>query len=181
VRFLLYVSRIIDKVNDSIGRIVASLTLAMVLVTVVIVVLRYGFSIGFIWMQESVRFMHGFVFLLCAAFTLLHNGHVRVDVFYLRMNAKRKAVVDIFGTVFFLIPVCAVILLYSWDYVLNSWREMEGSLEERGLHAVFILKTCIWIFAVSMILQGCSLIIRSCSVLLNYQGSQVTDNGPRTV
>ena len=181
MRFLLYVSRIIDKVNDSIGRIVASLTLAMVLVTVVIVVLRYGFSIGFIWMQESVRFMHGFVFLLCAAFTLLHNGHVRVDVFYLRMNAKRKAVVDIFGTVFFLIPVCAVILLYSWDYVLNSWREMEGSLEERGLHAVFILKTCIWIFAVSMILQGCSLIIRSCSVLLNYQGSQVTDNGPRTV
>ena len=179
MRFLLYVSRIIDKVNDSIGRIVASLTLAMVLVTVVIVVLRYGFSIGFIWMQESVRFMHGFVFLLCAAFTLLHNGHVRVDVFYLRMNAKRKAVVDIFGTVFFLIPVCAVILLYSWDYVLNSWRETEGSLEERGLHAVYILKTCIWIFAISMILQGCSLIIRSLTVLVNYQGSQATDHRSR--
>ena len=99
--FLLQIAGIIDRANDGLGRAVASLTLAMVLVTVVIVVLRYGFSIGFIWMQESVRFMHGFVFLLCAAFTLLHNGHVRVDVFYLKMNARRKAVVDIFGTIFF--------------------------------------------------------------------------------
>ena len=179
--FLLQIARIIDKANDGLGRAVASLTLAMVLVTVVIVVLRYGFSIGFIWMQESVRFMHGFVFLLCAAFTLLHNGHVRVDVFYLKMNARRKAVVDIFGTVFFLIPVCSVILIYSWDYVLNSWRETEGSLEERGLHAVYILKTCIWIFAVSMILQGCSLIIRSLTVLVNYQGWEATDHKSRTL
>ena len=179
--FLLQIAGIIDRANDGLGRAVASLTLAMVLVTVVIVVLRYGFSIGFIWMQESVRFMHGFVFLLCAAFTLLHNGHVRVDVFYLRMSARRKAVVDIFGTVFFLIPVCAVILIFSWDYVLNSWREMEGSLEERGLHAVYILKTCIWIFAVSMILQGCSLIIRSLTVLVNYQGWQATDHESRTL
>ena len=147
------------------GRCMATLTLAMVLVTVVIVVLRYGFSIGFIWMQESVRFMHGFVFLLCAAYTLLHNGHVRVDVFYLKMTPKKKAMVDIFGTVFFLIPVCSVIMIYSWDYILNSWREMEGSLEERGLHAVFLLKTCIWIFAISMILQGLSLIIRSLRVI----------------
>ena len=116
-------------------------------------------------MQESVRFMHGFVFLLCAAYTLLHNGHVRVDVFYLKMTPKKKAMVDIFGTVFFLIPVCSVIMIYSWDYILNSWREMEGSLEERGLHAVFLLKTCIWIFAISMILQGLSLIIRSLKVI----------------
>ena len=89
--------------------------------------------------------------------------------------------VDIFGTVFFLIPVCAVILIYSWDYVLNSWREMEGSLEERGLHAVYILKTCIWIFAVSMILQGCSLVIRSLTVLVNYRGWQATDHDSRTL
>ena len=180
MKFLLHVARIIDKFNDTLGRIVASLTVAMVLVTVVIVVLRYGFSIGFIWMQESVRFMHGFVFLLCAAFTLLHNGHVRVDVFYLKMTARRKAMVDIFGTVFFLIPVCAVILIYSWDYVLNSWREMEGSLEERGLHAVFILKTCIWVFAISMILQGRSLIIKSLNVLVGYPESKAISRAART-
>lgn len=165
MKFFLMIADVIDRSNDFMGRCMATLTLAMVLVTVVIVVLRYGFSIGFIWMQESVRFMHGFVFLLCAAYTLLHNGHVRVDVFYLKMTPKKKAMVDIFGTVFFLIPVCSVIMIYSWDYILNSWREMEGSLEERGLHAVFLLKTCIWIFAVSMILQGLSLIIRSLKVI----------------
>ena len=110
MKVILAIAGVIDWCNDLLGRLVASLTLAMVLVTVVIVVLRYGFSIGFIWMQESVRFMHGFVFLLCAAYTLLHNGHVRVDIFYLKMSPKKKAIVDIFGTIFFLIPVCSVIL-----------------------------------------------------------------------
>ena len=80
MKTLLKIAKRIDEINDVLGRWVSSLTLIMVLVTVVIVILRYGFSIGFIWMQESVRFMHGFVFLLCAAYTLLHNGHVRVDI-----------------------------------------------------------------------------------------------------
>ena len=181
MKILLTIADVIDRCNGLLGRVVASLTLAMVLVTVVIVVLRYGFSIGFIWMQESVRFMHGFVFLLCAAYTLLHNGHVRVDVFYLKMSRRKKAIVDIFGTIFFLIPVCSVILFFSWDYILNSWREMEGSLEERGLHAVFILKTCIWIFAISMILQGLSLVIRSLSVLVGSAESKPISQHTGTV
>ena len=178
MKFFLLIADLIDRSNDFMGRCMATLTLAMVLVTVVIVVLRYGFSIGFIWMQESVRFMHGFVFLLCAAYTLLHNGHVRVDVFYLKMSLKKKAMVDIFGTVFFLIPVCSVILIFSWDYILNSWREMEGSLEERGLHAVFILKTCIWIFAISMILQGLSLITRSLKVIMGESEIETRNQQP---
>ena len=167
MKVLLAIARWIDAVNDTLGRWMASLTLIMVLVQVIIVVLRYGFSEGFIWMQESVRFMHCFVFLLCAAYTLLHDGHVRVDIFYAKMSERGKARVDIVGTVLFLIPVCAAILFYSHDYVLNSWREMEGSLEERGLHAVYLLKTCIWIFAISMIAQGLSRIIHCTALLLN--------------
>ena len=97
MKTLLNIAKRIDEINDLLGRWVASLTLIMVLVTVVIVILRYGFSIGFIWMQESVRFMHGFVFLLCAAYTLLHNGHVRVDIFYAKMSERGKARVDIIG------------------------------------------------------------------------------------
>ncbi|SVD43292.1 uncharacterized protein METZ01_LOCUS396146, partial [marine metagenome] len=88
MKTLLTIATRIDQINDLLGRWISSLTLLMVLVTVVIVVLRYGFSIGFIWMQESVRFMHGFVFLLCAAYTLLHNGHVRVDIFYAKMSER---------------------------------------------------------------------------------------------
>ena len=154
--FPLAVARAIDAVNDRLGRATAWLTLVMVLVTVLIVVLRYGFQIGFIWMQESVRFMHAAVFLLCAAYTLLRDEHVRVDVFYLKMGARGRAAVDLAGTLLFLIPVCAAIVLYSGDYVLNSWAECEGSLEERGVHAVYLLKTCIWLFAATVILQGVS-------------------------
>ncbi len=166
MRQLLRVARAIDRINDMMGRAVAWLTLVMVLVTVVIVVLRYGFNEGYIWMQESVRFMHTFVFLLCASYTLLHNGHVRVDVFYSTMSERRKAMVDIFGSLVFLIPVCTVIIYYSWSYVLNSWAGLEGSLEERGLHAVYLLKTCIWIFAATMILQSLSRIIKGAAIIL---------------
>ena len=73
--------------------------------------------------------------------------------------------VDVFGGLLFLIPVCVIIVLFSGDYVLNSWTECEGSLEERGVHAVYLLKTCIWIFAVTMILQGVSRIIHAAAIL----------------
>jgi TRAP-type mannitol/chloroaromatic compound transport system permease small subunit len=171
---LIRIARAIDAFNDSVGRAVSWLTLVMVLVTVVIVVLRYGFDTGFIWMQESVRFMHSFVFLLCAAYTLLHNGHVRVDVLYSNMSERRKAMVDIFGSLVFLIPVCVIIILFSRNYVLNSWAEWEGSLEERGLHAVYLLKTCIWIFAATMIAQSLSRIIHGIAIIrgVEHEGSK---------
>jgi len=85
----------IDRLNDRIGRFVAWLTLVMVVVTVLIVVLRYGFEIGFIWMQESVRFMHAAVFLLCAGYTLLWNQHVRVDAVH--CSAARRHQLTIRG------------------------------------------------------------------------------------
>ncbi len=155
-----------NKFNIFIGRIFSYFTLTMVLVTFLIVILRYGFDIGFIWLQESVRFMYASVFLLCAAYTLGQDGHVRVDVFYLEMNKKNKAIVDFLGSVFFTIPVCMVILLFSIDYVLNSWSQLEGSLEERGLHAVYLLKTCIWAYAIMMIMQSLVIIFNSLNIIL---------------
>ena len=172
---LLRIARAIDAMNEHMGRLFAWLTLAMVLATVVIVVLRYGFDEGYIWMQESVRFMHAFVFLLCAGYTLLHNEHVRVDVLYLKMSERGKAMVDIFGTIAFLIPVCAVIVYFSWNYVLNSWAEGEGSLEERGLHAVYLLKTTIWVFSATMILQGLSRVIHALALLRGLEHEAVEE------
>jgi TRAP-type mannitol/chloroaromatic compound transport system permease small subunit len=169
VSALLGLARFIDNFNDRLGRAFSWLTLIMVLVTVVIVVLRYGFNIGFIWMQESVRFMHAFVFLLCAAYTYRHNEHVRVDIFYLKMSERGKAWIDLFGNLAFMIPVCSIIIWYSIDYVLNSWSEMEGSLEERGLHAVFLLKTCIWIFAGTMIAQALSRVIHCIATITGFE------------
>ena len=157
----MYLIRIINLINRVIGETISWLTLFMVLVTVLVVVLRYGFNIGFIWMQESVRFMYAAVFLLCAGYTLLKDKHVRVDVLYLNLSERSKAIVDLFGSVFLLLPVCFVIFYYSWSYVINSWQQMEGSIEERGLHLVFIMKTFIWLFAILVSMQSLATIINS--------------------
>ena len=161
----MFLIRIINLINRVIGETVSWLTLLMVLVTVLVVVLRYGFNIGFIWMQESVRFMYSAVFLLCAGYTLFKDKHVRVDVLYLSLSERKKAIVDLLGSIFLLLPVCFVIFYYSWSYVLNSWEQMEGSIEERGLHLVFLMKTFIWFFAILVSMQSIAIIINSVTIL----------------
>ena len=163
----MYIIRIINLINKLIGETVSWLTLFMVLITFLVVVLRYGFNIGFIWMQESVRFMYAAVFLLCAGYTLLKDKHVRVDVLYLNLSERSKAIVDLLGSMFLLLPVCFVIFYYSWSYVINSWQQMEGSIEERGLHLVFIMKTFIWLFAILVSMQSLATIINSFIILKN--------------
>ena len=163
----MFLIRIINLINRVIGETVSWLTLLMVLVTVLVVVLRYGFNIGFIWMQESVRFMYSAVFLLCAGYTLFKDKHVRVDVLYLSLSERKKAIVDLIGSIFLLLPVCFVIFYYSWSYVLNSWQQLEGSIEERGLHLVFLMKTFIWLFAILVSMQSIATIINSLIILKN--------------
>ena len=163
----MFLIKIINLINRVIGETVSWLTLLMVLVTVLVVVLRYGFNIGFIWMQESVRFMYSAVFLLCAGYTLFKDKHVRVDVLYLSLSERKKAIVDLLGSIFLLLPVCFVIFYYSWSYVLNSWQQLEGSIEERGLHLVFLMKTFIWLFAILVSMQSLATIINSLIILKN--------------
>ena len=105
-------------------------------------------------MQELVRYLYAAVFMLCAAYTLAKDEHVRVDIFYSKLEDKYKIIINIIGSLLFLIPVCLCILYYSFTYVINSWVQLEGSLEERGLHAVYLLKTLIWAFAVMLVLQS---------------------------
>ena len=153
------VSNIIDSINIKIGKLFSWLLLVMVLLTCLIVILRYLFNIGFIWMQELVRFFYAAVFLLCAAYTLAEDGHVRVDIFYSKLSIKNKYKINLLGSLIFLMPVCLITFYYSFSYVINSWTQLEGSLEERGLHAVFIMKTFIWIFSFMLFAQGISTIL----------------------
>ena len=152
------ISTFINNLNLKIGELFSWLLLCMVLLTCLIVILRYLFNIGFIWMQELVRFFYAAVFMLCAAYTLVENAHVRVDIFYSKMSEKNKNLVNILGSIFFLIPVCFITFFYSFSYVINSWMHLEGSLEERGLHAVFIMKTFIWLFSFMLFAQALSII-----------------------
>jgi TRAP-type mannitol/chloroaromatic compound transport system permease small subunit len=143
----------------------------MTLITFVVVVLRYGFDTGWIALQESVMYLHAFLFMLGAAYTLGDDAHVRVDIFYRRFSAKKKALVNLFGALLLLLPTCIFIIVMSWDYVATSWRLLESSKEAGGLPLVFVLKSLIPIFCGLLILQGIADILRNTQVLTK-QGEQ---------
>jgi TRAP-type mannitol/chloroaromatic compound transport system permease small subunit len=163
----------IDSLNNFLCRLVSGFTLLMVLITFLIVVLRYGFNLGWIAMQESVMYLHAMVFLLGAAHTLRVNEHVRVDIFYRRFSPKKQAKVDIFGGLLLLMPVNIFIFMVSFEYVMRSWRVMETSQEAGGMPAVFLLKTLILIFPLTMLLQGIAEVVRNVARLsLQRQSSK---------
>ncbi|XKE45684.1 TRAP transporter small permease subunit [Halomonas organivorans] len=144
----------LDSLSEWLGRSLSWLILLMMLIQFLIVVLRYVFSVNSIPMQESVMYMHATVFMLAAGYTLRHDGHVRVDIFYRGMTAKRKALVDLLGTLLLLAPVMIFVILVSLGYVGKSWRILEGSPESGGIPGVFLLKTLIPLFAGLILLQG---------------------------
>ena len=117
----------LEQISEISGRLIAWFTLLIVLVTFMVVVLRYVFDFGSIALQESISYLHAFVFMLGAAYTLKHDSHVRVDIFYRKMSMIKKAWVDLLGTLLLLFPVCLFILFSSWDYVFTSWSQFEES------------------------------------------------------
>ena len=155
----------IDTLNEYVGRGIAWLALIMVLVQFTVVILRYVFAIGFIPMQETIWYLHGILFMLGAGYTLLHDGHVRVDIFYREASRKYKALVDMLGVFIFLLPVCVLTWWLSWGYVLNSWRIFESSTEVSGLPFIYLLKTVILLFVVLVAIQGISMVLKSLLIL----------------
>lgn len=160
--------RRLEAVSEWTGRLVSWLTLAMVLVTCAVALLRYAFDLGWIGMQESVTYLHAAVFMLGAAYTLRHEGHVRVDILYRRFPERVQAWVDILGGLLLLVPVCAFIAWISWDYVAQSWAVREGSQEAGGLPLVYLLKTLIPAMAALLLVQGLASILRNALFLAGY-------------
>jgi TRAP-type mannitol/chloroaromatic compound transport system permease small subunit len=163
----------IDRLSDLTGRATAWLTLVMTLVTFVVVVLRYAFDAGYIWIQESVTWMHALVFMLGAAYALRYEEHVRVDIFYRRMTPRGRAWVDAAGVILFLFPLCAYIAFESWDFVKASWAIREASRESGGLPYPFVplLKSVLLVMPVLLALQGLSLLVRSVGILRRRDGA----------
>ncbi len=159
------VAKAIDRLNLVVGRGVAWLALLMVLIQFGVVVARYVFNVGNIAVQESIWYLHGIIFMMGAGYTLLYGGHVRVDIFYREASERRRALVDLFGVLVFLLPICVTTFVLSWSYVLNSWAVLEGSTEVAGLPFIYLLKTVIWIFAALVGLQGLSIAIKAIAYL----------------
>lgn len=159
----------LDAFTETTGRWLAWLALGMATVTAFVVLLRYGFNIGSIAAQEAVTYMHGALFMLGAAYTLKHGGHVRVDIFYRRFRPRTQAWINSLGAIVFLLPVCLFILGVSWNYVTESWAIREVSPEPGGIPAVFMLKTLMLLLPLNLVLQGIAEILRNTLVLVERQ------------
>ncbi|HTQ81780.1 MAG TPA: TRAP transporter small permease subunit [Pseudolabrys sp.] len=131
-----------------------------------LVVARYLFGFGSIWLSEAVIYAHATLFMLAAAWTLRLGGHVRVDIFYADASPRAKAAVDYLGSLLLLLPFTFVVLVFATPYAARSWAVFERSQEVGGLPLVFVLKTLIPLFAVLLALQGMAQAIRAAQTLL---------------
>lgn len=155
----------IDRLTSALGRAAAWLALVVVLLQFALVVARYLFGLGSVWLTETVIYAHAALFMLAAAWTLQVGGHVRVDIFYADASAHTKALIDLVGALFLLLPFMVVLVWLSIPYAARSWSILEHSQEASGLPVVFVLKTLIPLFALLMALQGIAQAIRAAALL----------------
>lgn len=162
---LAVIVRAISGLNRLVGNIFSWLSLGIVLVCFTVVVQRYAFSIGHLWMQDLYVWLNGAMFTAVAGYALLRDEHVRVDIFYRPASIRTKAIIDLIGVVVFLLPFCYVVVLYGWPFVARSWRFYEGSRNIGGMPGLYVLKSFIIGFAVLVALQGIAMALRSILVL----------------
>ncbi len=151
---LLRLAALVTALNARIGMAVSWLALAMVAIYFAVVLLRYLFSTGSIALQESVTYLHATLFMLAAAWTLIRDSHVRVDIFYSRWSTRAKAWADLAGSLLFLLPVAIFLFAASLGFVADAWRIRESSAQPGGLPYVYLLKTLILVMAAQLLLQA---------------------------
>jgi TRAP-type mannitol/chloroaromatic compound transport system permease small subunit len=159
----------LEAITRRVGTCIIWLTLAMVIVTSLVVTLRYLFDMGSIRLQESITFMHAAVFMLTAAYTLAMEDHVRVDIFYAQMSNRARALVNLVGTLLLLLPFVGFLIYSSWDFVAVSWSLREASPESGGLPFPFpaLMKSFIPLGAGLLLIQGLVILLRSIDTLTN--------------
>ena len=163
------ITRWIDNMNEWVGSGVAWATLGLVLVVFVDVVMRYLLNKSYVFTQELEWHLFGFIFLIGAGYTLLHDGHVRVDIIYQRLGIKGRAWTNLLGVILFLIPGCIMVITTSWQFAANSFSMMEGSPDPGGIPFRFIIKGCIPVGFTLLLLQGFSLGLHSFMQILGVE------------
>ena len=165
---------VIDRLNESIGRFAAWLVVALVLLVCYDVAMRYLFQAGSVALQELEWHLFALIFLLGAAYTLKHDEHVRVDVLYQAkwMTPRRRAMVNLFGCLFLLLPFCILMIVSSVPFVEQSYGWGEASPDPGGLPHRWLLKAMIPLGFVLLVLQGLALCIRSLQTIFKPENSQ---------
>jgi TRAP-type mannitol/chloroaromatic compound transport system permease small subunit len=164
--WLIKIVRWIDRLNAWIGStVVTAAVLLFILVIFSNVVLRYVFNTSFVFLAELEWHLFAFVFLAGAGFTLLHDRHVRVDIFYSQMSRRRQAWVNLIGVACLLLPCCYLVLSTTIPWVVDAYKVGETSLDPGGIPARFVIKAALPLGYLLMLLQGISLGIKSAFVL----------------
>ncbi len=172
------VIRICDRINEWIGSfIVAPAVFLFILVIFSNVIMRYVFNTSFVFMAELEWHVFAFIFLMGAGFTLLHDGHVRVDIFYSTMDRKKQAYINFFGVLLFLLPSCYLVLTTTIPWVIVAYKIGEVSIDPGGIPARFLLKAVLPIGYFLMLLQGVSLFFKSLFIILEKPLEAFDSNG----
>jgi len=166
------VTKWIDTMNEWVGRFVAWITLSLVVVVFADVVMRYLFNTSFVFTQELEWHLFAFIFLMGAGYTLLHDGHVRVDIIYQQLTPKGQAWVNLIGTIFFLLPGCAMVVITSWKFTYNSWTILEGSPDPGGIPLRFLVKGTITVGFALLFIQGVAMGFHSLLQILGLEEPQ---------
>lgn len=164
MKLLLCLSRAIDALNEHVGRLTYWLILAAVLISAGNAVVRYTINMSSNAWLEIQWYLFSFVFLFCAGYTLLHNQHVRIDVISGQLSGRARAWIDIFGTVFFLMPMAIAIMWLSWPVFLDAYRSGEVSTNAGGL-TVWPGRLMLPVGFFLLILQGISELIKRIAFL----------------
>ena len=155
------IANFFDNINRYTGYLCAFLVVLMTVNVFIVVFLRYLFGISFIWLQETYVWMHAYIFMAGAGFTYLNDAHVRIDIIYRSSSKVYKAIVDLVGNIFLLIPFLYIIWSYSFPFVYKSFQINEVSREAGGLPMLFLLKAAILIFAFLLFIQALSKLINN--------------------
>jgi TRAP-type mannitol/chloroaromatic compound transport system permease small subunit len=180
MNFLVILSQKIHRFSQTTGNLVAWLTFFMVILSVINVLASWLFNTSWIWMRESVTWMHGANFLLAAAYTLNRQSHVRVDIFYAKMSIQKQALVDFVGTLLLMLPTSMFIAWASWPAFLLSWRVGEVSSEAGGVPALWILKGFLLIMPLFLIIESINQLVKSWIKFSSHPSEKQLDNSPQS-
>lgn len=151
----------IDQLNERVGQWVSWLTLALVLLVFVNVFLRYAFNLPLAWSKELEWHLFALIFLFGAGYSLRHDRHVRVDLFYEKVGKADQRRINFWGTLIFLIPWCLVLIYAGWNAAADAWRMGERSPEAAGLANLWLIQFALPVGISLLLLQGIAELIRS--------------------
>lgn len=153
MKILKLISRKADSLIELTGKFSSLLVYFLILIITISVILRYFFSMGYVWLQDLYIWLHASIILLGVSFTLKHNGHVRIDLVYRNASNRYKKIINLFGYIFLTLPLCILLVDTSYDYFYRSYLLSESSKETGGLPAIYILKFLIFFMGITLIIQ----------------------------